>query len=217
MAHIPDPNAEFNDYWNRVFAYLNTNKVRLGVSTGNITSIGTLNTTWTTVYPQSQDPNVSTRLIMTQMHTTRVQMEALLHTIFNDIPDSSLTPGDRSELGLPAADTTRTRLDAAASGPTITVKITGHLQHEVLLNDPSSSGHAMPEGQKVILEHFVGAANLAPASITFTLSEQVSRHIKRENYTEEDTGKTAYYRACYVSRRGEKSPYSSGVVSAVIG
>lgn len=217
MAQIPNSNADFNNYWNRVFAYLNTNKVRLAISTANITAITTLNTTWTTVYPQSQDPAVSTRAIMTSMHTTRTQMETALHVIFNDIADSVLTTTDRTELGLPAHDTVKTRRNAADHAPGLAVNITGHLQHEVHISDPANPGvRAMPEGQKVNLEHFVGAAGLAPGSITFTNIEQVSRFSHKENYTEDDAGKTAYYRACYVSTRGEKGPYSA-VMSAVIG
>ncbi len=97
---FPKKDAEFNTYFGTVTPYLTANATRLNVSSGNVTALGTLKTSWDIKYPQSQDPNTATKTIIDEKTDLRLDIEDLLRSIYGDIPKSALTTADRNTLNL---------------------------------------------------------------------------------------------------------------------
>ena len=210
MPVFPKPDAEFNDYIQRVTPYLITNKVRLLVSTGNITSLNLAKTDWDAVYPPSQNPDLRTTVITDKKNNSRKNYELLLRTIYGDIPQSVLTLDDRATFNLNLRDTTPTASREKEYAPVIALDKATHLIHSLRITDPQNpASRAMPAGQHVMLERFVGAAGIEPATLIFSNAQDVSTALTTINYTETEVGKTAYYHACYVSSRSVKGPWSS--------
>ena len=209
MANIAQSLPEFNTYWGDVYAYLSivANRTRLGVSTANFGTMITINGVWVVVYPQSQDAGQSTVAIDNTMHHTHADAEAILHTVFNDIPESALSDLDRATLKWPEGDTVRSRLNAATHTPVIAAALKGHLEVEITHINSLTTKKAMPEGQKVLLERTVAAAGLAASAVVFTTNILITHSPVKMFFTEDDVAKVAYMRACYVSRRGDKGPY----------
>ena len=108
---FPTKDPEFSVHINTAIPYLDTNKTRLGVSSANNTTLNGLHnepaggTGWLQVFPLSQNNATRTTTITKDKNTLRRQIEALMRTIFNDIPESVLTQLDRDTLNLKKRDT----------------------------------------------------------------------------------------------------------------
>lgn len=102
MALFPDKDADFNDYFGIVYAYLidPANVTRFLISATNLTNLNTVKTNWDTQYPQSQNTNTATKTIVDNKNILRGDIEELLRDIYGDIPNSVLTTGDRNTLNL---------------------------------------------------------------------------------------------------------------------
>lgn len=124
----PKADSEFNDYVQSAVPYLIANWARLvpsvaappvpspspspspspGGTDPRLPQLQTFYGSWNSTYPQSKDANTRTRTITNNKDTLRTQIEALLRSIFADIPQSFLTSADRTTLNLRARDTTPT-------------------------------------------------------------------------------------------------------------
>ena len=116
-GRFPTKDADFNDYVNNVVPYLVAEAARLGISAANITKLTTNHITWTTLYPDSQNPNKATATITSDKNDLRGSLEDTLREIYADIPNSVLTSDDRSTLNLPERDTVPTPRGAITDIP----------------------------------------------------------------------------------------------------
>ena len=118
-ANLTGTLEEFNAQITTDVNYLNTNKTHLGISATNITALNLQYTNPGTGVPQSQlgwvelyalhnDTNSNTTTITNLVTIRRKQIEATVRTICGDIPNSILTPNDRTALLWPLNKTTRT-------------------------------------------------------------------------------------------------------------
>lgn len=125
---FPKADSEFNDYVQSAVPYLIANWARLvpsaaappaplspspspslpGGTDPRLTQLQTYYATWNITYPRSKDANTRTQTITNDKDTLRTQIEALLRSVFSDIPQSFLTTADRTTLNLRARDTTPT-------------------------------------------------------------------------------------------------------------
>ncbi|MFI5218136.1 MAG: hypothetical protein ACHQNT_01520 [Bacteroidia bacterium] len=218
---FPPKLAEFNQYLGIAVPWLNSEKVRLGVSAGNILDLTTLYsdpvTGWTIIYPKTTDDTTATKALRDQRDLLRVNIEKKMRLIFGDIPQSVLTTEDRTKLRLKAPDTVPTRADVMDHSPDIDIEKTIHLQHTLRFRDPANpDSDAMPDKQKVVLEVAVAAAGVPDAQLQWGNSRNITRFLTNVPFTDTDVGRTAYYRCCYENTRGERSVWSA-TVSAVIG
>ena len=218
---FPPKLAEFNQYLGIAVPWINSESVRLGVSTGNLTALNNLYTGvglgWTTIYPQTIDESTATKTLREQRDTLRINIEKRMRLIFGDIPQSVLTAEDRTKLRLKAPDTIPTPAGVMDHAPDCDVEKTIHLQHTLRITDPENpDSDAMPDKQKVVLETGLGAAGLPDTGIQWGSSRNITRFLTNVPFTDADVGKTAYYRCCYENTRGERSVWSA-TASAVIG
>src|SRR4029079_787937 len=99
----------------------------------------------------------------------------------------------------------RTAQIALQNAPMMEILKMDHLQHTLRFPDPSTpDSRAMPEFQHIVVEMFIGAANLDPATIVFGNAKTVTRAIPPFIiFTADDVGKTAYYQCSYESTRSQ--------------
>jgi hypothetical protein len=118
-ANLTGTLEEFNAQITTDVSYLNTNKVRLGISATNITNLNTQFTNpgagvpqsqlgWLELYALRSNPDTDTHTITNLVGIRRKQIEATVRTICGDIANSALTANDRSALLWPVNKTTRT-------------------------------------------------------------------------------------------------------------
>jgi len=115
--------------------YLNANKVRLVISATNITTLNTQYSNpgasvpqnqlgWVELYNLHSSTDTNTQSITTLVGIRRKELEATVHTICGDVPNSILTTNDRSALVWPVSKTTRT-IHKVATTNLITFKSIG--------------------------------------------------------------------------------------------
>jgi hypothetical protein len=134
-ANLTGTLDEFNAQITTDVNYLTANKVRLVISATNITALNLQYTNPGTGVPQSQlgwlelynlhsNTDTNTQTITNLVGIRRKQIEATVKTICGDIPNSVLTPNDRSALIWPVSKTTRTTHKVATTN-LITFKSVG--------------------------------------------------------------------------------------------
>ena len=130
--------------------------------------------------------------------------------------NQKLDTGDLAGLGLTVPDTEPTAVTPVEYGPVLSVDKMSTLFHKIRVADPENPDtQAMPKGHKLELQRFIGAANLPGTELQLATYKVVGRFLITSEFTEEDKGKTAYYRAFYLTTRGDRSP-ASDILSALI-
>ncbi len=216
--HIfPRGDKDFNDYVVLAIAYLLANSLALGVSAANQASLPILLASWNKNWGAFLDPTQHTSVITTRKDNQRVQLETALRSVYGDIPQSALDEDSRSVLNLAAHDTTHTRVAPLDVAPGIATETTVHLLHTLRFQNPETpESKAMPEGQKIILESFVGAPDLKDPAVDFGNEMNVTTFLAKVAFTDDQVGQTCYYRSCYESTHGERGPWSL-TLAVVIG
>src|SRR6185295_13294849 len=128
MADLPSTDAEFNDYFIVGGPYVITNAVRFLLSAGNNTALTGFNTNWTPLWTSYSNDATRTDAITGQKTTMRTAIETLLRQIFDDIPESVLTPEDRATLRIPERDPEPSPIPKYDHAPLIIVDKNEHLQ-----------------------------------------------------------------------------------------
>lgn len=214
---FPTIDADFNSYTDTTIPYLITNAKRLGISEANVTLIKGLQGSWDANWTMFKDPMQHTSIVTKTKTDLRHQIEVAMRTVFGDIPQSALTATDRTVLNVKERDTHGSRVGVMNHAPTVVIDETIHLQHTLRFADPESpDSNAMPNGQMIVLQSFVGKAGLAADAIAFNNSQNVTRFLATVGFTDAQVGQTCYYRCCYESTHGEQGPWSTtlnGVVA----
>ena len=116
----------------------------------------------------------------------------------------------KAKLGLTVPDTEPTAVTAVDHGPLLAIGKINPLLHKIRITDPDTpDSKAMPAGHKALLERFIGPAGLQPGGIAWQVYKQSGRFLVNSEFTEQDKGKTAYYRARYVTTRGDFTVYGN--------
>jgi hypothetical protein len=227
---FPKKDNEFNTYFLQVVLYLfgtNTpssvqpsglplNTLRLGMTEDGLHDFWMLFYNWSVVFPKTQNRDLRTPALNEQKDVLKEDSEAEMRKLYRDIPESKLLPDDRATLNLRAPDTHRTPVPAAAHSPKMDVDKNEYLLQTLRITNPETPHtQAMPKGQKVVIEMYIGEAGLAPANIPFSVGFLATRFLHRINFSIADVSKTVYYRCCYENTRGEKGPWGE-MISEVI-
>ncbi|MBL7127903.1 MAG: hypothetical protein ISS16_02850 [Ignavibacteria bacterium] len=130
--------------------------------------------------------------------------------------NDSVTDAQKVDLGVTVYDTVPTRINAVDFAPQLAVDEISVGMHKLRFSNPEDPhSRKMPRGQKIILRTAIAAADIPESEIPWSGSETVTRFLHDVNYTVDDKGKTAYYRACYESNRGERGPWSD-IIDAIV-
>jgi len=215
--HIfPRKDADFHTYITVGIPYLDTNKIRLLISAPNVTAMLASKTAWDLVWGKYIDEAQNTKIVTGDKNTARQNFETLLTTIYEDIPDSVLNSTDREKLNLKLRDLTPTQQDVLNTPPLMVIDRSGHWLHVLRFRNPATpDSNAMPLGQKVLLQRYIGVAGLTPPNIIWSEGLAITKALNEITFDEADQGKTVYYRSCYVNTRGQKGTVGD-LISRVI-
>jgi len=195
---------------------LPTASTRLNISSAYMTLLWDLFMEWTDFYPASQAPATQGTLMTNKKNTTRTNWEKTWSLVVNDMTKSALTEDDRIALYLPKRDEVPTETLPKENAPILSFEPSIHGVHVIRISNPDDpNSHAMPKGQKVFLEKFVGEPNLPESQISFGNPDIVTEAIVEIKHQPADVGKVAYYRPCYITTTGKKG-VTGVVISAVI-
>jgi len=140
MPKIPTEDLEFNSYINEAVPYLDTNKVRLGVTVPNITQLNGYLTDWNLKFPLTQSDETCTTPLTKQKNLLRKQIETLLRKICADIPESALTIDDRTVIKMKKRDSNPTPAPVPVTIPGIDLKVGNGVQivirYRILSGEP---------------------------------------------------------------------------------
>ena len=165
---FPSKLADLNNYIATVEPYLIANAVRLGVSSANQSSLTLLYTNpnvppntlpdtlgWKELWVLYVNPATRLKTITDLVQLRKEAIKALLRTIYNDIPESKLTPTDRATLNLAVHSDSHTPAPVPANAPDITIDSNEHLSVTLKITDPANPHtQQKPEGVSHIeLEH----------------------------------------------------------------
>jgi hypothetical protein len=230
---FPSTDSEFSIDINNIITYLNVpaNKSRLVITTAaqaNLATVTTLVTTagtgWNTVYAQSINPSANTTTITQTKNSQRAQIERLLRSIYDDIPQSVLTQTDRDTLHIALRDKTATPVPVPPNEPVIAIKGRGHLYINFNITDPSRpQTQAKPEGVDTIeiqsaflpINTPKDQAENFPAESDFRHLESTGKFLYKRVYEMSHLAGTDFLRARYVNTRKQPGPWSE-IISVVV-
>jgi len=189
-----------------------------GFTPAELTDWGARRASWRDVlYPKYINPATSTTVVKQDVQDFMKSFRIFAEPLLNKIAVSSIAGNEEEEIfNIDLDRDIPTRTGVMNMEPGFKFEPSTHGVHNFRFSNPiDPSTQAMPKGQKVMFERFVGEAKLDPGTISFGNAEVIGRFLHHVDYPETDTGKTAYYRVAYVNTRGEKGP-ESAVFSKVI-
>ena len=157
-GHFPSKLADANAQFDTDIAYLNApavgtnpaNSTRLGVSAVFLANANKLYTNpniapiivpdnlgWKELWLLRTNPSTKTKTVTDLITARRKELEFALRLIFNDIPNSALTPTDRSNLLIAEASGSHTPAAIPANAPVIAIVSQGHLFAIISITDPA--------------------------------------------------------------------------------
>jgi hypothetical protein len=217
---IPRQEAVFYNWQDNHITGIVANSVSWGVLPADVTALQALQTTYTHGYGIGSKEQKLTRTAG-QAKAFKIAEKNYIAGIrkFNAqwiTKNPLVTDAQRIDLGVNVADTTKTRIGAVDFAPQFAIDKISIGEHKLRFSNPQDpNSKAMPKGQRISLQIAVGAANLSENQIQWSNTETVKKFLHTVHYTAGDKAKTAYYRCCYESNRGERGP-DSAVVNAVV-
>ncbi len=223
---FPTKNAELNGYFNTVTVYLPAQAARLNIDAGYLSELDTLhdNSTgteeedgWSQLWVVFDDAAKVTPTVKSLIRVRKKEIKTLLRKIYGDLPKSKLTEEDRLTLKLPKRDSEPTTVQALDFGPVISFEKIDNQIHILRFQNPETpDSNAMPPGQDVELQMYIGDAGLEDNDVPFAHFEDTGKHLFQVDHEPEDKRKTAYYRGRYETDTGKTGPWGDVQSEVVI-
>jgi hypothetical protein len=218
--YIPTRDADFDVWQDQFMTGLTPARITAWkINPLDKTALDTLQGTWKNAWTIAKDKGTRSSAQTIAKDEARQAYEPALRTFVSQWIRSNtlITDDQRRDLGVTVRDSERTPVGIKANAPLIAFDPPVHTVQTLRFGNPDDPHtQAMPAGQKVFLERFVGDKGLDPVAINFGNAEVVTRFLHRIQYTEAEVGKTAYLRACYVNTRGEKGPFSQVLTEVIM-
>jgi hypothetical protein len=212
---FPSKEAELNNYFQAVVAYLILNKVRLLLSAANQALLTTKLAAWNAIYPASQNINTRTKTIVENKDSAKETLMDTLRLVYADIPKSALTAEDRNTLNIAERSTTRTPTPVPTSAPVAQVDTSKRLEHTISFADESGSA-AKPDGVKGCqIWYKIGEPAIDPSELSYMATDTASPYNYQFNGSH--AGKTVYYWLRWENSRGKTGPWSNVVMATITG
>ena len=199
-----------NTYFGTSVAYISepANKLRLKVSDDSETLIGGDWILWDDNWQLFSDVLKNNTTITREKNRLMGILKEDSRLVYGAIPDALLTTADRAALRLfrrlPGSP-----IVVANYRPTMVEDAVSHLLIKLrFINSKTPSSRAMPKGNKLFLETYVGAAGIADADLVFGNGIVVGSAFYQFLFTAEQAGKTCYFRSYYQNSKGDRSPVS---------
>ena len=229
QSRFPRTDADFSNFINIVFPYLNANKARLvttPTATNNLSLATSLLTNptsgWNYTYQLCLNPVTATTTVTANKNTLRTQFETWLRSIYDDIPKSVLTQTDRDTLNIPLRTDSRTPATVPTAIPSISISSRAHLSATFTIVDsahPQLKGK--PDGVELIeIESaFLPAGTTPPAGFPqdsdFRFVATSGKTNYTHNYTSDQLKGTEYVKVRYFNSRNDACGWSE-IITVVV-
>jgi len=216
--YIPGADALFHNWQTQFINGVQPNIVAWKIDAPDFNALLPLQTAWEAAWQAVSDVNSFTRADVQAKVDARKAYEKALRSFVQEwiSPNKNITDAQRRDIGVTVADTEPTAVPRLNYPPALRIDRIGTRMHVLRFSDPQNpASRALPQRQQIMLERFVGEANLPPDGINFGNADVITRALSDVEFVAADAGKTVYYRSCFVNTRGEKSPWSDTVTGIV--
>ena len=184
------------------------NKTRLQVTDDSETKIGGDWMLWDDNWTLHSSVNTNTSTINTEKDRLMGVMKVDCRTIFGAIPDALLTTADRAALRL-FERKAPSPIVVADYRPTMVEDYITHLMIRLrFINSKTPSSRAMPKGNKLFMETYIGVAGIADADLVFGNGVVIGDAFYTFLFADDEATKTCYFRSYYQNAKGDRSPAS---------
>jgi len=216
-GRFPSKESDLNDYFLVAAPYLIGNATRFAISTANVNTITTALAAWNLLYSPTQNPDTRTKTATDSKNAASKDLQAIMRTIFADLPQSQLTAQDQNTLNLPERSTSHSLIPAPTSRPVAHVDTSQHLQHSLTITDEATPhSTAKPAGvHSCQVWAKKGSPVVDPSELVFLGTSTKSPFVT--NFTGADAGKPIYYWLRWENTHGETGPWSDQVMATIAG
>ena len=218
--YMPSPDGDFDTWQNNFYTYANAHLADLGLVAADLTPITAARTAWTNGLAAHAAAQTTARAARQTKSDARDAYEALIRALVRRLQASpSVDNGERQALGITVKDevATLTAAAAAATRPVGVVDTSERLRHTIKFFDESTpQSRAKPDGV-MGCEIWVKVGDPAPADpneLHFLALDSATPYVAE--FTGDQGGKKAHYMLRWVTKQGDKGPWSE-TVSATIG
>lgn len=205
--------------WLRNFSQrIGLNPESLGLTEADAAKIASLTDNYEHAYDRAQAPNTRTSPIIEAKDAARSAAEAFGRSLAMRIKaNPQVNNGQKLELGIHVNDPTRTPIGAPETAPILKIMGANNSQHTLQFSDRNTpASHAKPQG----VTHMLLFAEIADRPTghedNLHLIAAVTRNPHRVKFNyEKHAGKTALYRARWLTAKGLMGPWSAGVSMTV--
>lgn len=216
---IPQSVQDFNEWQEAMISRIEQNRTLWGLTDENLAPLREQYERWRVFYPAYADKDSRSALIVKEKNERLKHYKMALRAFFAEFiaHNSRLTDLDRDILGLSPRDTTPTAPSKPTTQPVCTVDFSIRLQHSIAFVDSATpTVRAKPQGV-FGCEIWAKVGGEEPASIgelTYIATDTKTPYVM--TFDLEDAGKTVYYWLRWITRSGEKGPWSKPVSAMVV-
>lgn len=214
--YIPDSDADFSTWLNNFIKYANLHLAELGLVTADVTPLQAAATAFDTAVENNVEAQAAARGTRETKDSSRDTVEREARSLAQRLQTNpNVQNSDRQSLGFNVRSTSRTATAAPTTRPVATIDTSQRLQHTISFTDETTPGsRKKPEGV-MGCEVYVklGTAPTDPSELTYLATDTATPYTAV--YDGADASKPAFYMLRWISRRGERGPWSQ-TVSATI-
>ena len=221
MAHdpIPDPDPEFNGFFDGLHTYVTANTSALGLTPDQLTPVTDAKSTWDSAYPAHKiAASAASGAARTKDHARKNAETALRPLIQQLQANPKVTDQQRKAMNLPVHATTRTPASIPATAPVATIDCSQRLRHIIRYRDAVASTTRKKPAGVAYCEIWAKVGGPAPTGAAdLTYLGNASRSPQMEEFTGAQGGLTVYYWLRWVNTLGQKGPWSEQVSATIPG
>ena len=185
------------------------NKLRLGVVDAKLTTVttnvGKLSEDW----EKNGDPSTHTTIVTKSLQKDIELVKENFTSIFSDIKEEVYNITDRETFCM-SERAINAPIEVADYSPVFIIRSVSFLILKLLfINTATPKSRALPKGNKIFFEYYIGVAGLTAGNIPFANALNISNAYYTLEFKETDLGKTVYMHCYYENSRGQRSPVST--------
>jgi hypothetical protein len=217
----PTKEAEFADWIANYSAKITLAPTLYGLVALDATNLATLVTGYNSAAAIVNDPTTKTAVAITNRDVAKAALLADIRSLARRIQATpTVTPGQKTGLGLPVHKTTPTVIPVPVTKPVLAIAgiskgraVTIRIQDETT---PTKNAKPFGVDGAEVYTYVPTASEAPPVDLTKWRFEGIAKRASFElNYDGEDVGKTAYVRALWFNPRGESGPASDDVTATI--
>lgn len=216
---VPRKDTDFNTWAATFTEYARSHFDALDLNEDAVQEAVALAQTFQTALDRSNAAQNAARSAIAAKDDARVALEKVLRELTREVQGNAIvSDAQRKSLGVTVRDKTPTPVAAPTSSPELIVEIWGRLTHRIRFRDAATpTRRAKPDGVSGC-EIWVKVGGDVPKDESeMRYIGRASRSPFAHDFAGESAGKTAFYRARWVSTRGETGAWSQTVSATIAG